>query len=441
MRTTKLRSALGGTAALLLASVTLGGSGSGTAQAAPGTSPKAAPNASAAKCSGRSLIEHKLAGGTTWRMCWRVDPLAGLVLEDVSYQPKREKKPITVLGSAALAQVNVPYDSGKAEYNDITMFGFGREGILMKLDPAECPGGTIRKAFIGNKAHAQNALCVNTQARGTAYRSQDYAKQDGSPGKLFQAQGQDLVLFSVSQVGWYEYINQWIFSDDGTITARVGATGDLSPGDYSKSSDGWPIGKGRSDYATSHYHSVFWRLNFDLDGSPKAKVEQYETKYTGKKGDASAILSTSMSELKKETAANSSLRRWWRVVSTAGRNSDGHPRSWELVQNHSDKYDAHTFTKNDVYFTQYKACEKNANDNQDPACKKARSVDKYVNGEALTNPTMWVNVGFHHIPRDEDQSPMPVHWQGFQLVPRDVTAMSPLTPDERLGNNGHPHEG
>jgi primary-amine oxidase len=52
---------------------------------------------------------------------------------------------------------------------------------------------------------------------------------------------------------------------------------------------------------------------------------------------------------------------------------------------------------------------------------------------------MWVNVGFHHIPRDEDQTPMPVHWQGFQLAPRDVTAMSPLTPDELSGGNGQGH--
>lgn len=61
----------------------------------------------------------------------------------------------------------------------------------------------------------------------------------------------------------------------------------------------------------------------------------------------------------------------------------------------------------------------------DPACAgRGTSVDKWTNGETLTHPVMWVNVGFHHIPRDEDQSPMPMHWQGFQPVPRDVTAMS-----------------
>jgi primary-amine oxidase len=89
------------------------------------------------------------------------------------------------------------------------------------------------------------------------------------PAKKYTKQGDDLVLlvlFSVSQLGWYEYVTQWNFSDDGTVTAKVGATGDLSPGDYSGAGTGWPIGKGDHDHATNHYHSVFWRLNFDIDG-------------------------------------------------------------------------------------------------------------------------------------------------------------------------------
>ena len=54
----------------------------------------------------------------------------------------------------------------------------------------------------------------------------------------------------------------------------------------------------------------------------------------------------------------------------------------------------------------------------------------------MTNPVMWVRVGFHHVPRDEDQSPMPVHWQGFGLVPRDFTEINRLAPDARARVNG-----
>lgn len=33
------------------------------------------------------------------------------------------------------------------------------------------------------------------------------------------------------------------------------------------------------------------------------------------------------------------------------------------------------------------------------------------------DPVVWVNIGFHHVARDEDQQPMPVHRQGFRLAP------------------------
>lgn len=66
----------------------------------------------------------------------------------------------------------------------------------------------------------------------------------------------------------------------------------------------------------------------------------------------------------------------------------------------------------------------------------ADTVDRFVNGRRLTHPIAWVDVGFPHIPRDGDQTRMPVHRQGFRIVPRDVTAMSPFTP-ERLHTPAH----
>lgn len=441
MRTPDARRALGATSALLLLPALFTGAMTGSAAAAPPTAPATAehadtaPASAPATCGTARPITRKLPGGTTWTMCWRISGTKGLVLEKIAYQPKKEPKPITVLASAALAQVDVPYDSGSVEYNDLSDIGFGNTAV--DIGPAECPGGAISSAYIPQQGQNVKALCVTTAPHGYAYRNDDYDAHGNA--KRYTAQGSDLVVFSVSQLGWYEYVTQWNFSDDGTITAKVGATGDLSPSDYSGQGTGWPIGKGNHDRATSHYHSVFWRLNFDLDGSSRAKVEQYDTGKAGR-GSGAAILKTTRTPVTKELAATSALRRWWRVVSTAGRNSDQHPRSWELVQQHSDHYDAHAYTSKDLYVTQYRACEQLAGGNSDPACAgRGTSVDKWVDGETLTHPVMWVNVGFHHIPRDEDQTPMPLHWQGFQLVPRDVTAMSPLTPDALAGNNGRGH--
>ncbi|MFG2129946.1 copper amine oxidase [Streptomyces sp. NPDC048751] len=425
------RTALGLSLAALAAGVTTG-AGPATAQ------PKAAP-APAAECSAAYRIEQKLSTGTTWRMCWRYDSKAGLVLDNVSYQPKGETKPIKVLESARLAQIDVPYDDGSVEYDDLTGFGFAQG--LVNMAPTECPGGTIKTVKVPDAFYSDNpnikGLCTTTRARGHAYRMQ------ADNNKVYQEQGKDLLVYTVNKVGWYEYMTEWRFQDDGTINMNVGATGSLSPGDYDAGDGrGWPIGNGARSKATSHNHNVFWKLNFALDGSSKNTVEQYDSVVSPPaRGQEAPTNKTTRTKVTKELAGDSKNMRWWRVVSATGKNKDGHARSYEIVQNATSKYPGRSFTRHDVYFTEYDKCEQFASNNPGCANGHPRFVNQWVNGQTLTRPVAWVNVGFHHIARDEDQQPMPVHWQGFSIAPRDVTAMNPLTPAALADQNGQPRNG
>ncbi|MGW7237604.1 copper amine oxidase [Streptomyces sp. NPDC054804] len=413
--------------------------GATTAAGPAAAQPKQAA-APAWDCSAAYRIEQKLSTGTTWRMCWRYDSKAGLVLEHISYQPKGESAPIKVLSSARLGQIDVPYDDGSVEYDDLTGFGFAQG--LVPLDAAECPGGTIKTVKVPDAwdpAHPNvNGLCTTTRSRGHAYRM-----QADTGNRVYQQQGKDLLVYTVNKVGWYEYMTEWRFQDDGTINMNIGATGSLSPGDYDAGDGrGWPIGKGAHAYATSHSHNVFWKLDFDLDGSSKSRIEQYDSVVSAPAhGQEAPSNKTTRTNVTKELAGDYKNMRWWRVVSTAGKNKDGHARSYEIVPGASNKYLGHGFTKHDVYFTQYDKCELFASNNPGCANGHPKTVDQWVNGQTLTNPVVWVNVGFHHIARDEDQQPMPVHWQGFSIAPRDVTAMNPLTPAALADQNGQPGNG
>ncbi|MCH5672382.1 copper amine oxidase [Streptomyces gilvus] len=399
---------------------------------------EAAAPAAAPACSAAYQIEQKLSTGTTWRMCWRFESRSGVMLDDISYQPPGESQPIKVLNNAKLAQIDVPYDDGSIEYNDVTDYSFGNG--LLNLTPAECPGGTIKTVKVPEPFYSDSpnikGLCATTRSRGHAYHMLSDAN------KTYQAQGKDLLLYTVNKVGWYEYITEWRFQDDGTMTMNAGATGSLSPDDYDAGDGrGWPIGKGARAYATSHSHNIFWRLDFGLDGSSKAKVEQYDSVVSPPVGGQQAPTNkTTLTKVTKELAGDAKDMRWWRVVSTAGKNKDGHARSYEIVQGPTAKYLGHNLTKHDVYFTEYNPCEQYASGNPlNCGAGHGKSVDTWVNGQTLTHPIVWVNVGFHHIARDEDQQPMPVHWQGFSIAPRDVTAMNPLTPAALAGENGHWH--
>ncbi|WP_432156287.1 MULTISPECIES: copper amine oxidase [unclassified Streptomyces] len=387
-------------------------------------------------CSPAYRIEQKLASGTSWRMCWSYEARSGLILHDVTYQPPGEPRPIRVLNTARIAQIHVPYDDGSNEYNDITDYNFGSG--LVNLAPAECPGGTIRTIRVPQAFDADHpdvkGLCTTTRSRGHAYRM-----QSDTPDRAYQAQGTDMLVYTVNKVGWYEYLTEWRFSDDGVIHMNVGATGSLSPYDYDAGDGrGWPIGDGAASYATSHSHNVFWRLDFGLDGSSRTAVEQYDSVVSPPgSGQQGPTATTRRTAVTKELAGDARAMRWWRVVSTAGRNKDGHPRSYEIVPGAGAAYPGRPFTRHDVYFTEYNGCEQYASRNPlDCGAGHGDSVDTWVDGQTLTHPVAWVNVGFHHIARDEDQQPMPVHWQGFAIAPRDVTAMNPLTPPALAGQNG-----
>ncbi|MGX2993863.1 copper amine oxidase [Streptomyces sp. JNUCC 64] len=430
MQDQRLPRARKGAGLALAVTALVGGTMAGTAQASAPQAPRTAPAAPAADCSAANRVEQKLDGGTTWRMCFRHDPLAGVVLDKVSYQPKGEAQPIRVLNSARLAQIHVPYDDGQAEYEDVTGTNFGNE--LQALKGGECPGGTIRPVKVASRGDVKG-LCTTTRARGHAYR---LANDTGT--KVWQAQGTDLLVYSINKAAWYEYITEWRFSSDGTITSNVGATGMLSPYDYDGGDDrGWPIGKNNAAKAESHSHNVFWRVDSALDGNTNNRVEQFDSTVTPGRNGASPTTKTKRTKVTKELAGDAKNMRWWRLVSTTGKNKDNHPRSYEIVPGRSDKFPGRPYTKHDVYFTEYKKCEKYASGNPSCPTSSPRSVDKWVNGQTLKNPITWVNIGFHHIARDEDQEPMPVHWQGFSMVPRDVTAMNPLTPADLKNRNGN----
>jgi primary-amine oxidase len=404
-----------------------------TAVLAAGTLGAAVPGAAApdaASCGAEALVRETLPGGTRWQLCWRVDTHAGLVLEQVSVR-FRGRPEIPVLESIALAQLNVPYDSGVTEWNDVTAYGFGGDA-MQPVTGKECPDGSRRATYSGAGAAGQKVLCVQIAGTGPAQRSAD---QD--TGAVLSRQGHDLVLRTASKIGWYEYYTEYRLADDGRVTARLGATGDLSPSDYTSPRAGWPIGPGQTDNAASHHHNAFWRVDFDLAGDDRERVEQYDTAPTGEQGRRAPILVTTRTDVGVEANLRAANRRWWRVAGPAGGNTDGHAGSYEIAPGAGDTYDARPETVPDVTFTEDRACEKFATFNLDPECP-GRSVLEYVNGEALTDPVAWIRVGFHHIPRDEDQSPMPAHWQGFDLLPRDLTATNPLAPSVRASINGRP---
>ncbi|WP_456696002.1 copper amine oxidase [Aeromicrobium sp. P5_D10] len=405
---------------------------------------------------GTAAVQRTLPNGASWRMCARIHPIKGLVLEQVEFKPASGTREyegyLRVLDELYLSQLNVPYDTGYAQFNDITSFGFGNQYLQSQTDKT-CTGDAVQieQAFTYAGRLLQRTIpgiCLAEIKTGLATHS----SEDQLGGKTrIASQGAALEVSSLSKIAWYEYQERVVFDENGGIDVGLGATGDLAPdsaGGPFFSEDpgtGWPLGgppvsEGIQTHGASHWHSAIWRVDFGIGGAANQFVEQWDYEVTEQEGAAAPI--TRGVGTRKDRAFSSvggdgrDPLSWWRVGSDASRNPDDHARSYEIVNNNVPN-ESIAVTQPILTVINERECAEYASENINPGCAGDSILD-YVAADSasLIDPIAWVNVGFHHVDRDEDQSPMPMHWQRFQLVPRDFFAQSPSVDDARVCING-----
>ena len=397
-------------------------------------------------------LSQEMSSGATWTMCFSVDPKLGMVLSDVSFAPP-QAEPIKLISSMSLAQLEVPYDDGKRSTSDITSAGFGGPN-MHSLTEVECAGQlsthpipTIGDGSKFGKIEERPVLCSDMVDAGLSYRSAEVGQS------LLAKRKDDWQLSTISKVGWYEYINQITFGADGTIRPSLGATGDLSPADYSDEKHGSAVGKGDKDHATSHSHNAVWKIDWALGGETGQQIAQYDTKKTGKEGKNAPVVEGKYTEIANPATAKWTDTRWWKVSAPNLLNADNHVMSYEIDMGKTDSFTFIDDERNhepegsgteeigyDVAFTNADECHIYATYNRGGCGRGVLDFVKEQKKEKLDDVVSWVAVGYHHVPRDEEQSPMEVHWQGFNLVPRDLTATRIDPPQERKDLNGKPKD-
>lgn len=442
MSTEHPRLLLGGTLLTLAAGVVAVPAVAGQAPAPAAAPVVAAPDGDLG-C-GSAEVTRTLESGSAWRMCARIDRFKGLVLEQVQFRPATGDREhagwLPVLDSVYLAQLNVPYDSAAAAFDDVTDYGFGDDQLLAQSD-ITCPGEAlpVEQAFMRGTQWVERTvpgICVQEVDAGLAWHSQaGYADN----AERYADRGRALRVSSLSKISWYEYEQLVTLTDQGTITLGLGATGDLAPGALFFPDDdpavGWPVGPDPDQHATSHWHNATYRVDFGIDTGDQ-QVEQWDYHLPDPTRPARLEGTGQIRAQAFSADPDSDRQTWWRVLNPTSLNPDGHPRSYEIV-NDSIQNPHHAVTAPPVSFTNADPCQEYASSNLNAGCP-GLGVPEYVAGDTgpLVDPVAWVNVGFHHIDRDEDQSPMPVHWQEFSLVPRDLLAQQATTPAERTCVNG-----
>jgi len=360
-------------------------------------------------CSGPQRVEQSFANGARWSMCWENRSREGIVFKDVYYSPPGGAA-VKILAQAGLAQIHVPYDDDGARFHDVSDFGLGSDSNLNNLTANDCVGGT--RLALGGK----NMICKQVESQRLGWIASDQ-----------QHVSQTLRLFSVSHVGAYNYIAEWLFFDDGTLEPAIGATGNLqrrgNDSDY-----GWPLNSSSDTYGISHMHNYYWRLDFDLgENGTDERIEELTAQLqAGNTQRRVSVLEISQEQARR---VEPQTMRFWRIRDTALFNSAGKAISVDILPIETGHRGSgpgyEPFTNNDVYFTRFRACERFATHNPSDSaggCTFNQDVTNFVNGEGLVgqDTVVWFGLSFHHVPKDEDEPFMHSHWNRFRIQPRDL---------------------
>jgi Concanavalin A-like lectin/glucanases superfamily/Copper amine oxidase, enzyme domain len=345
---------------------------------------------------------------TAWVIIWTEFGHRGLWIESAWFMPKAGASFIQVLGESGPSNIFVPYHiDPNSRYLDLNQYGDLREAI----PPYTGSCGTIPAALLPSTSWGLGAttpprpiLIKEIRDRGVAWTSDGHTRR-----------GEELLVWGVQDSGNYEYIIQYGFHDDGTITFRLGSTG------YNSTSKPYE----------GHMHDALWHIDINLghaDHNSAMLMKHVEPVGSVQATDSMAPFNNGVEGFVDWNAEEFTCLN---VQDDLGMNARGHNLSYDVMPMRpgtARHYEA--FTKHDFWVTQYHPNEIDYDG----------GLLSYLNSESVTNTdvVLWLMTSNHHQPRDEDHEFKPsgslisgggiaqVMWSGFDLHPRNFMDDAPL---------------
>ena len=408
-------------------------------------------------------VNGHLVSWQNWKFHVRVDQRTGTNISVVRYTDQGEDRPI--MYQAYLSEIFVPYmDPGFAWHarNFIDAGEFSGVGIFKSLlRGQDCPDYALYTDSLniesnGRPTTVNDSLCLFERDQGDpAWRHLEANNTASRPKK-------DLVVRSAAVIGNYDYLFDWVFRQDGSIEASVGATGivevKMSPqknasikakgsrGDAAADAYGRFVDPHVIGVNHDHYFSFYVVLdvdgpknNFILDRLVQKKLEGDRRKSIWVK-QSTALTSEATAKL------NINLHKpaLWRVFSDSRKNHVGYPTSYQLKPGRNaltllseDDYPRRRagFIDYHLWITPYDPNERYAAGEFPTLSQPGKGLPEFTrdNGSIKeTDIVLWHTIGMHHLVRAEDWPVMPVMWHSFELRPFDFFNGNPamnLPPD------------
>jgi primary-amine oxidase len=400
-----------------------------------------------------------------WHFRFRVDPRSGPVINVASLDYQGKRRPVLYEGS--LSEMYVPYMDPEETWNSHVFLDSGEYfmntglGIPKPLQKGvDCPD--YATYFSGTFFHENGTPFVRPQLAcmfertlgDPAWRHWEHDGPVGRPGR-------ELVFRSIAVVGNYDYILDWRFEQEGSITVGVGATGELevkpvkdkmasdnmSSDIMGKDAEGETVQFGHlvapNTDGVDHDHFFSFRLDLDVDGPQNSfmvdKLVQYKLPSTSArktiwamKPDCISTEGLAMQNISMDHPA------MWRFTSSTAKNDLGYPTSFEIMPGltgvsllSKDDWPQKRagFSDHQLWVTPYSPKERYAAGVYVSGSKGEDGLPVWVKQNRSimnTDIVAWYTMAFHHVPRPEDWPQMPTMWHDFTLRPFDFYSKSPL---------------
>ncbi|KAH8100993.1 amine oxidase catalytic domain-containing protein, partial [Cristinia sonorae] len=359
-----------------------------------------------------------------WGLYLGFDRDMGMSLWDVRFRGERIIYELSPQEAIAQYSGNDPAQSTTAWLDRY----FGMGGFVHDLLPGyDCPHEAVFLPATTHSSHGsirrKRAICIFEKETGRPI-TRHLGYKDGESGAV---KGYLLTVRTVSTVGNYDYIFDYMFYLDGTMEVRVSASGYLQGAYWEAEQEGYGTRIHELAMGSLHDHVINFKVDLDIAGSDNSLVytstaqEQVEQPWFDDDWGQTVI----QQKISREVIPNendamlqfpANLQGIYSIVNQAKTNSWGLPRGYSIHPGDSPIRNTVVGSKrllNNANWARYNMAVSKRKDTEPSSSSMwnfnlpgAPMVDfhKFFDGENITQEDLvaWVNVGMHHLTQSED---------------------------------------
>jgi len=359
-----------------------------------------------------------------WGMYLGFDRDMGLSMWDIRFRGERLIYELAPQEAIAQYAGNDPMQSTTAWLDRY----FGMGGNVRDMLPGyDCPHEAIflpatTHSFMGSITR-QRAICIFEHDTGRPLtRHMGY-----SEGEFGAVKGYVLVIRSISTVGNYDYLFDYIYHLDGTVEVRLSASGYLQGGFWESSQEGYGTAIRDTTMGSLHDHVINYKVDLDVAGEENSllftSTAQEEIEQPWFEDDwGSTVLQQKITRTFIENEDDALLKfpqnfqGGYSLVNKDAHNRWGIARGYAIHPGYSPVHNTVVGSKrllNNANWARYnlavsrrKETEPTSSSMWNQNLPGAPMVDfhNFFDGENITQQDLvaWINVGMHHLPQAED---------------------------------------